>query len=55
MFMSNGKNDHVNMFTMYLSLTIFSFLVKLSSFALASRVGIILHFSHLCTNFFKKT
>ena len=34
---------------------VFSFPVKLSSFALASKALIILHYSHLCTYFFKKT
>ena len=52
---ANDKNGQVTMFTLYLPLSVFSFLVKLSSFALASKVRIILHYSHLCTNFFKKT
>ena len=54
-FTANGRNDHVTMFTLYLPLVVFSFSAKLSSFALASKVRIILHYSHPCTNFFKKT
>ena len=38
------------MFAIYLLLTVFSFSVKLSSFALASKAKIILHNSHLCTH-----
>ena len=36
------------MFALYLPLAFFNFSVKLSSFALASKVRIILHYSHLC-------
>ena len=43
------------MFTLYLPLAVFSFSVKLSNFALVSKVRIILHYSYLSTNFFKKT
>ena len=53
-FTANGRNDHVTMFTLHLPLAVFSLSVKLSSFALASKVRIILHYSNLCTNYFKK-
>ena len=46
--------DLVIMFTLYLPLAVFSFSVKLSSFTLVSKAGIILYFSHLCIHFFKK-
>ena len=36
-FTANGRNDHVTMFILYLPLAVFSFSVKLSSFALASK------------------
>ena len=45
----NGRNDHVTMFILNLLLAVFSFLEKLSSFALASKARIILHFFLLCT------
>ena len=48
---TNGRNDHVTMFTPYLPLVVFSSSVKLSSFALASKVRTILHYSPLCTIF----
>ena len=48
-FTANVRNDHLTMFILYLPLSVSNFLVKLSSFALASKVRII------CTNFFKKT
>ena len=51
-FTANGRNDHVTMFILNLSLAVFSFSVKLSSLALASKVRIVLHYSHLCTHFF---
>ena len=47
MFPANGRNDHVNMFTLYLPLAVFSFSAKLSSLGSASKVRIILHYSHL--------
>ena len=49
------RYDHVTMFTLYLPLAVSSFSVKSSSFALASKARISLHFSHLCTLYFKKT
>ena len=52
---ANGRNDHVTMFTLYLPLAVFSFSVKLSSFALVSKDRIILHYSHLCFFFFQET
>ena len=52
-FLSNGRNDHVTMFILHLPLAVFSFSVKLSSFALASNARIILHYSHLCAHFLK--
>ena len=52
---ANGRNDHVTMFILYLPLAVFSFSVKLSSFSLASKARIILHYSNQCTNCFKKT
>ena len=54
MFKANG-NDHVIMFILLLPLAVFSFLAKFGSFALASKARITLHYSHLCTHFFKKT
>ena len=36
MFMANGGNEHVTMFTLYLPLADFSSLMRLSSFELAS-------------------
>ena len=44
----------MTMFILHLPLAVFSFSVKLSSFALASKVRIILRYSHLCTNCFKE-
>ena len=52
-FAANGRNDHVTMFILYLPLAVFSFSVKLSIFALASKSRIILHNSH--HSHFKKT
>ena len=46
--------DHVTLFTLYLLLAVFSFSVKLSSFALASQVRIILHYSHPFAHFFQE-
>lgn len=43
-------NDHMTMFIFHLPLAVSSFSVKLSSFALASRARIVLHYSHPCTN-----
>ena len=54
-FTANVRYDHVTMFTLYLPLAVFSFSVKSSSFALASKARIILHYSHFCTHNFKKT
>ena len=34
-FTANGRDDHATMFTLHLPLAVFSFSVKLSSFALA--------------------
>ena len=45
----NGRNYHVTMFILNLPLAAFSFLEKLSSFALASKARISLHFSLLRT------
>ena len=53
-FTTNGRNDHVTMFNLYLPLAVFSFSVKLSSFTLAANVRIILHYSHPCTDFEEK-
>ena len=53
--MENGRNDNVTTFILQLPLAVFSFLVKFSSFALASKARIILHCSHLCAHCFKKT
>ena len=47
--------DHVTMFILFLPLAVFSFSVKSSSLALASKARISLHYSHLCTFYFKKT
>ena len=33
MFTANDRNDHVTMFTLYVSLAVFSFSIELSSFA----------------------
>ena len=52
---ANVRNDHVAMFILYLPLAVFSFSVKSSSFALASKARISLHCSHLCTLYSKKT
>ena len=54
-FAANVRYDHVTMFILYLPLAVFSFSVKSSSFALASKARISLHYSHLCTLYFKKT
>ena len=43
-------NDHMTMFILHLPLAVSSFSVKLSSFALASKARIVLHYSHSCTN-----
>ena len=51
---ANGRNNHVIMFTLHLPLPVFSFSVKLSSFALVSKAGIVLHFFHLCLQFFSR-
>ena len=45
----------MTMFILYFPLAVFSFSEILSSFALASKVRIILHYSHLYTHLFKKT
>ena len=52
--MANGRNEHVTMFTPYLPLAVFSFSVKLSSFALVLKDRIISYYYHLCTNFFQE-
>ena len=54
-FTANCWNNHVTTFTLNLALAVFNLSVKLSSFALASEVRIILHFSRLCIYFSKKT
>ena len=41
-FAANGRNNDVTMFILYLPLAVFSFSVKLSSFALASKGRIFL-------------
>ena len=46
-FTVNGRNDHVTTFTSHLPLAVFNFSEKLCSFALASKAGIILPYSHL--------
>ena len=55
--MADGRNDHVTVFILHLSLAIFSFSKKISNFALASKAILkeLKGFSHLCTYFFKKT
>ena len=56
-FTANGVNvryDHVPMFILYLTLAVFSFSVKSSSFALASKVRISMPYFHLCILYFKK-
>ena len=53
--LANGRIDHITMFTLYLPFAVFRFSVKLSSFALASKVRIIVRYSHLCNNIIKKT
>ena len=53
--MANVRYDHVTMFILYLLIAVFSFSVKSSSLALASKAKISLHYSHLCTLYFKKT
>ena len=52
MFTANSRNDQVTMFILYLLLAVFGFSVTLISFAVASKVRIILHCSLF---FFKKT
>ena len=56
-FTANGKReiDHDTMFILYLPLAAFSFSVKSSSSAFASKVRISLGYSHLYTLYFKKT
>ena len=51
MFTANGRNDHLTVFALYLPLAVFSFSLKLSCFALASKAKIILRYFHLCTYF----
>ena len=53
--MSKVRYDHVTMFILCLPLAVFSFSVKSSSFVLASKARISLHYSHVCTLYFKKT
>ena len=55
-FTVNGKvrYDHVTMFILCLPLAVFSFSVKSSSFALASKARSSLHYSHLCNHFSRK-
>ena len=43
--MANVSYDHVTMFILYLPFAVFSFSVKLSSFVLASKASISLHYS----------
>ena len=52
----NSKTDQKTMYIIHLPLAVFSFSVKLStcSLALVSSASTILHYSHLCTLFFKK-
>ena len=38
-FTANGRNDHVTMFILHLPLAVFSFLEKLSRFALPSKAS----------------
>ena len=54
-FTENGRNDHMTMFMLHLPLVVFSFSVKLSCFALASNISIVLHLSHQCIHFIKKS
>ena len=54
-YMCVYRSEHVTMFTLYLPLAVFSFSIKLSRFALASKVRIILrYYFHLCTIFSRK-
>ena len=53
-FTVNGNNDHVTMLTLYKQLPVFSFSVKLSSFALAIKIRIILHYSPICVLIFSR-
>ena len=46
MFTENGRNDHVTLFNLHLPFSVFCFLVKFSSFALASKAGIIKHYAY---------
>ena len=48
---TNGRNDHVITFILYLPLPVFGISVKLSSFALARKTRIVLHYSHRHTVF----
>ena len=43
-FTANGRNDHVTMFIPHLWLAVFIFKAKLSSFALAPKARIVLHY-----------
>ena len=47
MYTANDRNDHMTMFILHFPLAVFTYSVILSSFALASKARIILHFSHL--------
>ena len=53
--MANVRYDHLTVLILYLRLAVFSFSVKSSSFALASKARISLHYSHLCFLYFKET
>ena len=44
----------MTMFILHMPLVVFSFSVELSSFALASKTRIILHYSHLCAHFLRR-
>ena len=49
-----GRNDHVTMFILHLPLAVFSFSVKLRSFAFVSNARIVLFYYHLCATFSRK-
>lgn len=53
-FTANGNNDHVTMLALYMQLAVFSLSVKVSSFALASKIRIILHYSPICVLIFSR-
>ena len=51
---ANDRDDHVTTFILHLPLAVLSFSVKLSSFALASKIRIILSYCHRVLIFSRK-